>query len=75
MKTTYYRTDYSYNAGLLGTEHFSTTEEEAKAFEKEYIKNFNDCNKGFTTYKLTRIKVFGITVKTEAEKVHSWYEE
>ena len=76
MLKTYYRTSYSYNAGLLGTDHFEDTLEGAQSFEESYKKHFPDCDKNFTTYKITeKTFLFGLVSKVVAvEKINDWYE-
>ena len=74
MKKTYYKTTYSYNAGLLATDHIENTNEGAIEFEENYKSNFPDCDKYFTTKKITVTKIFGICVKVESETLRSWGE-
>lgn len=76
MLRTYYRTSYSYNAGLLGADHFEDTLEGAQAFEENYKKHFADCEKNFTTYKITkRTALFGLVSKVvSVEKINDWCE-
>jgi hypothetical protein len=74
MKNTYYKTTYSYNAGLLATDHVENTNEGAIEFEENYKNQFPDCEKRFTTMKITVTKIFGIRVKTEGEIIRAWAE-
>ena len=74
MKKTYYKITYSYNAGLLATDHVENTNEGAIEFEENYKNQFPDCDKCYTTRKITVTKVFGIRVKIESEIIRSWCE-
>lgn len=76
MKTkTTYKIVYSYNAGLLGTDIYFKTDDEARQFEEYYKTEFKDCNKGFITYRITENKFLGISVGRGVEEVRSWWEE
>ena len=75
MMRIYYCTLYSYNAGTLGTSHFSDTAEQARAFEENYIKHFIDCDKYFITYKVTAKKTLLGEKVIKSEKIRTWWEE
>lgn len=75
MKTTVdYNVTISYNAGLLATDQWFATEEEARAFAEDYKANFPDCDKYYTITKYTTVKRFLKKEELTVERIESWFE-
>lgn len=68
MKRTIYLVNYTYNNGTLGTDRRFNTDAEARAFEEQYKRYFNDGEKSFRTLKIT--KTF---FKSTVECIREWY--
>ena len=73
-KTTTYEIEYAYNCGLLGETKECKTLKEVEAFEKWYQDCADEVDKYFATYKVEKLKIFGITLRTSYEKINEWFE-